>query len=163
MNTLQHCVRNLCSLLEKHDVQYIIVGGASVALNGYYRHTVDAEGKIADKPDIDIWYNPTYRNYYRLLNVIEELGEDVSEFRQEKSPKPHQSFFKLNIDAFTLDFLPRIKAKIKFDDAYGRREVIEFEKTNIQFLNYSDLIADKAAAGRKKDIEDIRQLKKLKE
>ena len=31
----------VCKLLEKYHVRYLIVGGLAVALNGYYRHSVD--------------------------------------------------------------------------------------------------------------------------
>ncbi len=48
----------LCKLLEKYNVQYILVGGTAVALNGYYRHSINVSGELTDKPDIDIWYNP---------------------------------------------------------------------------------------------------------
>ena len=52
----------VCELLEKYKVMYMLVGGTAVALNGYFRHSVDVQGQLTEKPDIDIWYNPTYSN-----------------------------------------------------------------------------------------------------
>ena len=86
----------VCKLLEKYNVKYIIVGGLAVALNGYYRHSVNASGELTDKPDIDIWYNPTYENYFNVLKVIEELGHSISEFKNDQSPNPKKSFFRLD-------------------------------------------------------------------
>ncbi|HZW66890.1 MAG TPA: hypothetical protein VFF23_14445 [Hanamia sp.] len=149
-------------LLVKYSVNYMIVGGTAMALHGYYRHSINASGELTEKPDIDIWYNPTYENYFRILKVIEALGKDISEFMNEQSPHPKQSFFKLDFKHFTFDILPMIKAGIKFSDAYQRKEIIELDKTPIYFLNYFDLIEDKTATARKKDIEDIEQLKKIK-
>ncbi len=63
-------------------MQYIIIGGTSVALNGYYRHSINLAGELTDKPDIDIWYNPTYENYFNLLKVIEELGARCNKFQK---------------------------------------------------------------------------------
>lgn len=153
----------VCELLEKYNVKYMIVGGTAVALNGYYRHSINVSGEITNKPDLDIWYNPTYENYFNILKVIEELGQNISEFKNEQSPNPKKSFFRLDFDNFTLDLLPAIKADIKFYDANQRKETIEFDKIQIYFLNYFDLIEDKKATARKKDLDDIEQLKKIKD
>lgn len=151
----------ICKLLKKHNVSYMLVGGSAVALNGYYRISMNISGELTDKPDIDIWYNPTYENYYNILNVMEDLGQDIIEFKKEKSPDPHKSFFKLDFEIFTLDILPQIKADIKFSDAYKRKETVELNETQINFMNYVDLVEDKKSTGRKKDLDDIEQLKKI--
>lgn len=80
--------------------------------------------------------------------------------KQIRNPK--ESFFKLYFHDFTFDILPMIKVDIKFLDAYQRKEMIELDKTPIYFLNYFDLIEDKKAIARKKDLEDIDRLKKKK-
>ncbi len=162
-NNLKNSLLTICKLLEKHSVQYILIGGTAVALNGYYRHSINIAGELTDKPDIDIWFNPTYENYFSILKVMEELGQDITEFRNEQSPNPRKSFFKLEFEEFTLDILPEIKATIKFFEANSRKETVELEETQIHFMNYFDLIEDKKATARKKDLEDIEQLKKIKD
>ena len=151
----------VCKLLEKHTVQYLLVGGTAVALNGYFRYSVNAEGELADKPDIDIWYNPTYENYFNVLKVIKDLGKDINEFTSEQNPNPKKSFFKLEFDEFSLDMLPEIKTVIRFAEASRNKETVQFEGTKIHFLNYFDLIKDKEATARKKDLEDIQNLKRI--
>ena len=37
-----------------------------------------------------------YDNYFKLLNTLEELGQDITEFREEQSPNPLKSYFRLN-------------------------------------------------------------------
>jgi hypothetical protein len=159
---LKNSLLTVCGLLEKYDVQYILIGGTAVALNGYYRHSINAAGELTDKPDIDIWYNPTYENYYNFLKVIEELGHDITEFKNEHDPNPRKSFFKLDFDGFTLDALPEIKADIKFAKSNQRKETVELEATKIHFMSYQDLIEDKNTTARKKDMEDIEQLRKIR-
>jgi hypothetical protein len=161
-DTLKDSLLTICRLLEKYNVKYMLIGGTAVALNGYYRHSINIWGELTDKPDVDIWYNPTYENYFNVLKVMEELGQDITEFKNEKSPNPRKSFFKLNFDQFTLDILPEIKANIKFVDANKRKETVELQETQIHFMNYYDLIEDKKATARKKDLEDIEQLRKVK-
>lgn len=159
-DNLLNSLLNVINLLQQYKVRYILVGGVAVALNGYYRHSIDSNGELAEKPDIDIWYEPTYDNYFNLIKVIQALGQNIEGFKNERSPNPRRSFFKLNFEDFTLDFLPEIRANIKFRDANNRKETVEIDGTAVLFLNISDLITDKKATGRKKDLEDIEQLKK---
>lgn len=161
-DSLKKTLLNICTLLEKYHVQYLLIGGTAVALNGYYRHSTNTAGEIVEKPDIDIWYNPTYANYFNILKIMEELGRDVREFRNEISPNPRKSFFKLDFEDFTLDILPEIKAPIKFADAYRNKETVKLSETQIHFMGYDDLVEDKKATARKKDLEDIKQLGKIK-
>ena len=91
---LRTSLLTVCGLLSKHKVEYLIVGGTAVALHGYFRMSVSIAGIPADKPDLDFWYNPSYKNYFNLLDAIEALGEDVSAFKNETSPNPKKSFFK---------------------------------------------------------------------
>lgn len=88
----------------KHAVEYLIVGGASVAFYGYYRMSAAPAGQIAEKYDFDFWYNPSYKNYFSLLNALEELGQNVSEFKQEQTPDPYKSFFRFELEIATIDF-----------------------------------------------------------
>ncbi len=104
------------------------------------------------------WYNPTYENYFKLLNALEELGQDVREFKEEQAPNPKKSFFRYQCENFTLDFLPGLKAPLIFRSCFDNREVVTLEGVDIPFINYTDLITDKQANSRPKDIEDIEQL-----
>lgn len=160
---LKRSLLKVCEILFKHNVQYLLIGGTAVALNGYFRHSINIAGELTDKPDIDIWFNPTYANYYNLLKVIKELGQDIAEFEKEQSPNPRKSFFKLDFDDFTFDILPSIKADILFSKAYQRKEMVELETVKIFYMNYGDLIEDKKVNARKKDIEDIEELRKIRD
>lgn len=156
---LKKSLLTICELLKEHEVSYMLVGGTAVALNGYYRHSIDNVGKITPKPDIDLWFNPTYQNYFRILAVIKRLGRDISDFENEKCPNPKSSFFRLTFDDFTLDILPSIKAEIPFIKADQRKEIIQIDGIPIIFMGLDDLIKDKEATGRLKDIEDINHLR----
>ena len=159
-NGLKSSLLKVCSLLSKHNVEYLVVGGTAVALHGYYRMSISIAGIPADKPDLDFWYNPSYNNYFNLLNAIEALGEDVSEFKNEKAPNPRKSFFKLDLDAFTIDFLPTLPGLSVFRSSYEKREVAELEGVDIMFINFDDVITNKQEVAREKDIIDIDELRK---
>ncbi len=152
----------VCKVLNKNSVQYMIVGGAAVALHGYFRKSLNFSGSLANKPDLDFWYNPGYNNYFRLLNALAELGQDVSEFKDEVAPNPKKSFFKLEFEKFTLDFLPELKGLSKFSLSFKERETANIDDTEISFLSYNDLIKNKQVNARPKDMIDIEQLKNKK-
>ena len=149
----------VCRALNAHGVEYLVVGGTAVALHGYYRVTMLPSGAVADKPDVDVWYNPTYGNYFRLLQALEALGQDVRAFREEQSPNPKKSFFKYEFEAFTLDLLPELKAALPFGASYRNREVLSLHDVALPLIGLDDLLADKAANARSKDLIDIAQLR----
>jgi hypothetical protein len=157
-NSLTDSILIVCRTLNKFSVEYIIVGGTAVALHGYYRHSTNVTGEIAKKPDLDFWYNPTYDNYFKLLNALEGLGQDVSRFRDEQSPDPKKSFFRYEFEKFTLDFLPELRAPLRFRQSFDSREIVTLNDVEIPFINYEDLISDKKANARPKDIIDIEKL-----
>ena len=131
----------------------------AVALHGYFRRSINLDGVVTDKPDLDFWYNPTYTNYFNLLNALEELGQDVAEFKKEQAPNPKKSFFRYDFEKFNLDLLPELKAQLKFRDSFLRKEVVSLSEIDIPFISYDDLILDKEANGRPKDITDVEHLK----
>lgn len=47
---------------------------------------------------------------------------------------------------------------IDFDEAWKQREIMKYQKQEILVLSRADLIASKRAAGRERDIEDVRIL-----
>ncbi|HWK02439.1 MAG TPA: hypothetical protein VNS58_02330 [Puia sp.] len=114
---------------------------------------------MTEKHDLDFWYNSNYNNYFRLLDALEELGQDISRFKAEKSPNPKKSFFRLEYDKFTVDFLPELPGLSRFRDSFSKCEVSKIGEIEIPFISYADLIANKQTQGRAKDIEDIEQLK----
>ena len=63
----------VCQILNKNAVQYLIVGGTAVAFHGYFRWSQNPSGDPAEKFDLDIWYNPTYDNYFKLLKIYHSL------------------------------------------------------------------------------------------
>ncbi|MGC4037188.1 MAG: hypothetical protein QM764_14615 [Chitinophagaceae bacterium] len=158
--SLSENILNVCQILNKHSVQYMIVGGTAVALHGYFRRSMNVSGELTDKPDLDFWFNSTYQNYFKLLNALEELGQNVTEFKKEKAPDPKKSFFRYDFEKFNLDLLPKLKSTLKFRDCFARKDVVSLNKIDIPFIGYNDLIFDKEFNGRPKDLIDIVQLKK---
>jgi hypothetical protein len=137
-------ILKVCSILIKNNVEYLIVGGTAVALYGYFRWSLGTTGKTSEK--------------YDLLDALEELGQDVTEFKNEQSPNPKSSFFRFEMEKFTLDFLPKLKELSKFRSSFEKKEIVNFNGTAIYVISFDDLIKDKMVNSRPKDLADIKQL-----
>ncbi|MBK6828302.1 MAG: nucleotidyltransferase [Chitinophagaceae bacterium] len=151
---------NICRVLNNHTVQYMVVGGTAVAYHGYFRWSVDGKGLAAEKFDLDFWYNPTYKNYFNLLNALQEMGQDAERFKKEQSPDPKNSFFRFELENFTIDYLPKLKGLNSFRKSFDNCDIVTLDGVEISFLSLDDLIADKSAQSRPQDLEDIKELKK---
>jgi predicted nucleotidyltransferase len=158
-NSLLESVLKVCKILNAHSVQYLVVGGTAVALHGYFRLSRDPSGALMEKHDLDFWYNPTYDNYFKLLNALEGLGLDVNEFRDETAPNPIKSFFKLEEDDFKMDFLPELLGLSKFRLSFKDRIIAKIHDVEVSYISYEDLLKSKLALARVKDIDDIEQLR----
>ncbi|SDH43258.1 hypothetical protein SAMN04487996_13718 [Dyadobacter soli] len=153
--------KDVLATLIKHEVEYLVVGGVAVGYYGYIRMSVASNGQFVDEPDLDIWFNPTYSNYYLLLDALEAIQIDVARLKAEQAPDPRHSFLRYKLGDCTLDLLPQIKAPIRFRDAFERRRAFIRDSIEIFIISIEDLIADKEASGRPKDLVDIAHLKKM--
>ena len=62
----------ISALLNKHEVDYLLIGGIAVVFHGYTRSTAD----------LDFWYDPTISNFQKITNAVKEYGIDVSELEK---------------------------------------------------------------------------------
>lgn len=152
---------NLFAIFNRNAVEYMVIGGTAVSYYGDYRKSKLSSGQEVDIPDLDLWYNPTYPNYFRLLKALKELGRDVTRYEEETAPDPRNSYFEYEFDDYTLDLLPKINPPIKFGEAVTRRTVIRDNSgVEIPFIGLEDLILNKQALGRQKDFDDIENLRR---
>lgn len=83
----------------------------------------------------------------------------MTEFREEQAPNPLKSYFRYDLEKFTLDFLPKLKGISKFSKSFESRETVNIKGIEVLIINFEDLIADKATNSRPKDLLDIKELK----
>ena len=50
---------------------------------------------------------------------------------------------------------------VTFPDAWMKRETIQWNGTSVHIISRDDLIAAKKAAGRQKDLDDVKRLEKF--
>lgn len=141
-------VENLLRLLKEHKVDFVIIGATAFPVYGYARATLD----------IDIFIRPTKINAERTWKALKAFGYDVSDIEVDELLKK-----KLLIRQYLLetDIHPFVKG-VTFEEVWRNKVRAKFGDTFVYFASLDDLIKMKRAAGRVKDLEDLKYLKKLK-
>jgi len=138
----------LLKSLKEHKVDFVIIGATAFPVYGYARATLD----------IDIFIRATEDNAKKARQALKAFGYDVSDVKAEDLLKK-----KLLIRQYAVetDIHPFVKG-ISFEKAWKNKVRAKFGNTFVYFASLDDLIRMKRAAGRTKDLEDLKYLKKLK-
>jgi len=140
--------RDFLYALNKHEVEYLLVGGYAVILHGYRRTT----------GDMDIWVNCTTDNYNRLVKAFAAFGMPVFGMTQEKfMDREANDVFSYGRPPVSIDIITRLKG-VEFGDAFAMKQVFYEDGLPINFIHVTNLISAKKAAGRHKDLDDIEKL-----
>jgi predicted nucleotidyltransferase len=152
INQVREILTNVCRSLNKHEVDYVIIGGIAVGVQGYPRYTAD----------IDFWYRPTVSNYNKILNALAELGVDTSSL-DGIIFDPQKAFLRIPNFGVGVEFLPQIPGIESFSDAQRNAIKVVFGEIEVKVLGYDDLIKNKESVGRPNDLLDVEELKKRRE
>jgi predicted nucleotidyltransferase len=135
-------------LLNEHQVEYIVLGGYAVIVHGYIRTT----------GDVDILINTTEQNADKMLMVMLKFGYDVYDFElKDFMQKPGC----ISLDRYNgkIEILTSTLG-VTFEECFAKKFVVETQGIPINFISLTDLIKNKQAVGRPKDLEDIKNLPK---
>lgn len=140
---------SLLRSLNAHEVRYVVIGATAFPVHGYARATLD----------IDIFIEATPENVERTLAALWDAGYDVTDVTTDDLLTK-----KLLIRQYSLetDIHPFVTG-VTFDEVWRNRVADQIGQTPAYFASLDDLIRMKQAAGRPKDLEDLRVLSKLKE
>lgn len=138
-------LKDVFSSLQRHKVRYIVIGGIAAVLYGVPRATFD----------LDILIDANMDNARNLLDAFLEarLGTAALTTANELISQEITIFKdRVRIDVQTST------PGLKFEEAWERRETMEYQKQEFFVASRADLIASKRAAGRPVDLEDVRLL-----
>lgn len=139
--------RDFVQLLIKNNVDYLIVGGYAVGIHGHPRYT----------GDLDIWLNPTVENAKRVLQAVNEFGFSSYKLSVEDFTK-QGNVIQLGYPPLRIDLLTEIDG-VHFDECLKNKLVVDVDDLKVNFISYNDLIQNKKASNRYKDLDDIENLK----
>ena len=130
---------------QEHEVKYLVIGGIAAILHGIPRTTFDLALPIEATPE----------NAARLLAALLAAGLGTAALTDVESLLAHEiTVFK---DRGRIDGQTATPG-LRFQDAWERRVTMNYHDQTFFVVSLSDLIASKRAAGRGKDLEDVRLL-----
>ena len=140
---------NLLKLLNAHSVRYVVIGATAFPVHGYARATLD----------IDIFIEATPENARNTMQALQEFGYDLTDLPIDvllsKKVLIRQYILETDIHPFVTG--------VTFEEVWSDRVEDKIGQTPAYFASLKDLIRMKEAAGRPKDLEDLRVLRKLQE
>lgn len=138
------------SCLLKARARFVVVGGHAVAVAGRPRYT----------EDLDVLVEPTPENAARVARALREFGfpRHADAVRVEFAlPKRMAT---LGVKPMQIDVMTSIDG-VTFADAWRGRKVASAAGRRIPFLGVEQLLANKRAAARDKDLLDVANLEEL--
>ena len=144
-------------LLHKYNVKYIIVGGEAVIYYGYARLT----------GDVDFFFGISKENAQRLFDALDEFwGEDIPGLDSFEGLMQSGTIFQFGVPPNRIDLVNSIDG-VTFEEAWAGKATtsveISDESIPVHFIGLDQLITNKEAIRRPKDLDDLRYLKKAKE
>lgn len=149
-------VRELLHLLHLHQVRYLIVGGEAVIFYGYARLT----------GDIDIFYDHRPANVRKLFSSLEAFWTgDIPGLSAADEMLQYGLVVQFGVPPNRIDLINKVDG-VSFAAAWARRKTVDLKMNHhcepIHFIGLEALIVNKRAAGRPKDLDDLRFLRHLR-
>ncbi|MBJ7260038.1 MAG: nucleotidyl transferase AbiEii/AbiGii toxin family protein [Chthoniobacterales bacterium] len=141
-------IRDFMRCLQKHGVRHMIVGGNAVIFHGFIRYT----------GDIDFFYEDTAENRLALWTALRDFwGGTVAEVSSPDDLASPGAVLQFGRPPNRIDLLNRIEG-VSFEDAWPRRVEArlcdEEGELTLHYLGKEELLANKRAVGRRRDLDD---------
>jgi hypothetical protein len=137
--------RKILEVLNKHEVEYIVVGGVAAVIHGAPMTTFDLDALVRIN---DL-------NADRLVNALSELEARFREHRQTINPTKADimagGHLLLMTCAGPLDVLGFIGDQQRFEELVGASSEIQMAMGSLRLLDLDELIKQKKRMNRPKD------------
>jgi hypothetical protein len=131
-------------------VEFLLVGAYALAAHGYPRAT----------GDIDLWVQCSNENSQRIWHALKQFGAPVFDLTIEDLQTPG-IIFQIGVPPCRIDIITKIDG-VEFEPAWENRKRIEIEGLSIHVIGKHDLLKNKKASGRPKDLADVAWLEEKK-
>ncbi len=143
--------RDMLVALNDAEVDYLVVGAYAVAAHGFPRAT----------GDLDIWVRANPESAENLLSALTVFGAPMHEVSAADFSSP-SIVFQIGVPPGRIDLLTDVSG-VNFDAAWSNRMTVEIDGVKLSIIGRSDLIANKRATGRPKDIADLAFLESVQD
>ena len=146
-------VQHLLESLNRYQVKYLLVGGMAGVVHGHIRTT----------QDMDLWVKSGTENTKALISALAENEVPGSNLLLGMPLIFGWTSVRFGLSGFELDLGHSLKAftEADFDACYERALVADFDGIPFSVIQLRDLITEKAATARPKDLADIEELQRI--
>lgn len=128
--------------------RFLVVGAHAMAVHGVPRAT----------GDLDVWVQPTPENAACVWEALRQFGAPAEALGVSRADlETVGKVIQIGLPPRRLDVLTSLSG-LEFDAAWGHRELHPVGGTEVPFLSRADLITNKRASGRPKDLADVETL-----
>ena len=143
METLDRNFADFLKSLNARRVDYLVVGGYAVGYHGFVRAT----------GDLDVFVGLSARNAENLVLAFKDFGFDVPELTPGVFREPGK-IIRIGVPPLRLEIMNEISG-VKFDGCFSQRVEEMIDGVRVCFIDRENLLLNKRAAGRPKNIADI--------
>lgn len=143
MTPLHEDFRDFLRLLRSHRVRFVVVGGHALAAHGRPRYT----------GDLDVFVEPTPANARRVVAALRDFGFGSVDLVEADFATPGR-VAQLGVPPVRIEILTRISG-VDFSRAWAGRITARVAGVDVTFLGRRELLENKRAAGRPKDLADV--------
>lgn len=137
---VQKDFRELLELFNKHNIEYMIVGGYALAFHGAPRYT----------GDLDILIRPDSLNAGLIMAAMEEFGFGSVGLTSADFEKP-DNIIQLGVPPIRIDIITSLTG-IPWESAFENRVQGSYGDVQVHYICREQFILNKRSLGRKKDI-----------
>jgi hypothetical protein len=141
----------MLSALSAAGAEFLIVGAHALASHGVVRAT----------GDLDIWVRPTAENSERVWAALTAFGAPLDQITLADLHTP-DIVFQIGVSPNRIDLLTSISG-VEFDRAWKNSVPIEIGGTSVRVIGKRELIENKRATARPRDLADIYELERESE
>jgi predicted nucleotidyltransferase len=138
----------LCAQLNRHSVDYLVIGGWAAIIHGLPRSTLD----------VDLFVRPTEKNVSRLIEALSQIGHGIARELGVEDILARPVF--LFADQIRVDVFTKPWGLKSFDESWENRLAIQVDGIDIPVISLEDLVRSKST-DRPQDIEDIKAIRAL--
>lgn len=141
--------RDMLRALVDEKVRFLLVGAYALAAHGYPRATMD----------IDIWVMPSPDNADAVLRALGRFGTPLHNLTKEDLGKKG-TVFQIGVAPRRIDIITAASG-LQFESTFRHSVSVDIEGIEVHIPSVADLIRNKRASGRTKDLADAEALEEL--
>ncbi len=141
--------KDMLRALVDEKVKFLLVGAYALAAHGYPRATMD----------IDIWVMPSPDNAEAVLRAVRRFGAPLHNLTKADLEK-EGTVFQIGVAPCRIEIITAASG-LNFEETSSRATTLDIEGIPVAIPSIADLIRNKRAAGRTKDLADAEALEEL--